>query len=339
MEVQLIEAYVPKKYFEKVNESLQEFPHESYWVSNETDDYTLIRILVKSTETEGILDYLENRVNVIDGFNVLLFPVQTFLTRQNGEQEEQEEKKKEPEDTNLLQRVSRQELLSVIQKSSKINLTYTLLVILSAVVVTVGFLRDSEAIVIGSMVIAPLLGPIISVAFAAILGNYRLIIQSLGTFAFAIGIIILISILFSMVLPVSIDTHEFTSRTHVNLLDIVLAFASGTAGALSILRRLPGSLVGVMVAAALLPPTVVLGTTIGDGMWREAYGSMLLLLVNVMSILLAAIIIFSLSGIQPIKWTEVQRANTSRRLSIVFVGIIVLLLAVAILVGEQVDLT
>ncbi len=338
MEIQLIEAYVPKKYFEKVNESLQEFPHESYWVSNETDDYTLIRILVKSTETEGILDYLENRVNVIDGFNVLLFPVQTFLTRQNGEEEEPKEKK-EPEEKNLLQRVSRQELLSVIQKSSKIDMTYTLLVILSAVVVTVGFLRDSETIVIGSMVIAPLLGPIISVAFAAILGNYRLIFHSLGTFAFAIGIILLISILFSMVLPVSIHTNEFTSRTHVNLLDIVLAFASGTAGALSILRRLPGSLVGVMVAAALLPPTVVLGTSIGDGMWREAYGSMLLLLVNVTSILLAAIIIFSLSGIQPIKWTEVQRADTSKRLSIVFVGTIVLLLAVAILVGEKVDLT
>ncbi|TLS35967.1 TIGR00341 family protein [Pseudalkalibacillus caeni] len=339
MEVQLIEAYVPKKYFDKINESLQEFPHESYWVSNETDDYTLIRMLVKTTETEEILDYLENRVNVIEGFNVLLFPIQTFLTRKSEEEDKEKEKEKEPEDTNRLQRVSRQELLSVIQQSSKISLSYTLLVILSAIVVTVGFIRDSEAVVIGAMVIAPLLGPIISVAFAAILGNYRLVLQSLGTLFFAIVIVIFISILFSMALPVSINTHQFMSRTHVNLLDIVLALASGTAGALSTLRRLPGSLVGVMVAAALLPPTVVLGTTIGDAMWHEAYGSMLLLLVNITSVMLAAIIVFSLSGIQPIKWTEVQKANTSRRLSIIFVSAIVILLAIAILMGEKVDLT
>ncbi|WP_156288442.1 TIGR00341 family protein [Oceanobacillus salinisoli] len=337
MDLQLVEAYVPDKYFDKVDESLKEYPHVSYWVSIESKDRTLIRVLVETKNTEEILNYLESLTHLIDGFEVLLFPVQTYITRTTEEEKEQKRKEVE-EETNKLQRASRQELIGTIQKSSHITLTYTLLIILSAIVVTIGFIQNSQAVIIGAMVIAPMLGPVISMAFSSILGDFQLLRSSSFTLLYAIIIVVGISICFTFFFPVPMESSEFSSRTHANVSDIVLALASGTAGALSILNRLPGSLVGVMVAVALLPPTVVVGMTIGSGMWQEAYGSTLLLVGNIASVILAAIIIFSLSGIRPVKWNEVDKAKTSRKLSILFVSLVIILLLIVILFSNNLDL-
>lgn len=337
MDLQLVEAYIPDKYFEKVTESLHKFALVSYWVSRESEERKLIRVLVETKNTEEVLNYLENVSNVVDGFEVLLFPVQSYLTRLT-EEEKEKIKQEEKADTTKIQRASRHELLGAIEKSSRITLNYTLLVILSAIVVTIGFIKDSEAVIIGAMVIAPMLGPVISIAFSSILGDFSLIRHSSITLLYAIAIGIGIAILCSFVLPVPLDNTEFASRTHVNLSDIVLALASGTAGALSIISRLPDALVGVMVAVALLPPTVVLGMSLGEGLWQEAFGSGLLLVGNISSVILAAIIVFSLSGIRPVKWKDVDRAKTSQKLSILFVSITIIILITAILFSNHVDI-
>lgn len=337
MDLQLIEAYVPDKLLKKVDESLREYPHLSYWISVESKGRTLIRVLVETNNTEEILNYLEGAAQVIEGFEILLFPVQTYITRLTEEEKEQRKKEVE-ENANKLQRASRQELLGTITKSSHITLTYTLLIVIAAIVVTIGFIRNSQAVIIGAMVIAPMLGPVISMAFFAILGDFQLLRSSTITLIYAVFIVIGISIGFAFFFPVPIENSEFALRTHVNIVDLVLAFATGIAGALSILNRLPGSLVGVMVAVALIPPNVVLGMSIGSAMWQEAYGSMLLLVGNIASVILAGIIVFSLSGIQPVKWNEVDKAKTSRKLSILFVSLVIIVLIFVILFSNKVDL-
>jgi uncharacterized hydrophobic protein (TIGR00341 family) len=338
MNFQLIEVYVPNKHFEKVDESLRKFNHTSYW---EFDHYEsnrkFIRILVEVIDTEEILNYLENVSNVIDGFEVLLFPVHTYLTRDTETEKDRHQKAKEKEEMKI-QRASRQELLGDMERSSKVTVSYTVLVIISAIVGTIGIIKNSPAVVIGSMVIAPMIGPALSIAFSAILGDYQLFWRSSVTLFFAVVIITSISIAFSMLFTVPLDSPEYVTRTHVNISDIVLALASGVAGALSILKRMGGSLVGVMVAVALLPPNIVFGMSIGSQKWEYAYGAFLLLLVNINSILLSAIIVFSLSGIRPVKWKELQRAHTSKRLSITFVSLIIFLLVIAVLVSNGVDL-
>lgn len=337
LDLQLVEAYIPNKHFEKITASLQKYPIVSFWVSRESDDRKLIRILVETKNTEEILDYLENVTNVADGFEVLLLPVRSYLTRLSDEEKELI-KQEEKEDARKIQRASRHELLGSIEKSSRITLNFTLLVILSAIVVTIGFIKNSEAVIIGAMVIAPMLGPVISIAFSSILGDFSLLRHSSMTLFYGIVIVIGIAIVMTFFLPVPVENNEFASRTHVNLSDIVLALASGTAGALSIISQLSGAIVGVMVAVALLPPTVVLGMTIGEGLWQEAYGSALLLMGNINSVILAAIIVFSISGIRPVKWKDVDRAKTSRKLSIIFVSVTILLLITAILFSHHVDL-
>jgi uncharacterized hydrophobic protein (TIGR00341 family) len=336
MDLQLIEAYIPKRHFEKVDQSLQDLSHVSYWSTNESKERMLVRILVHTKHTEETLNFLEKVSNLIEGFEVMLIPVQAYITRKSDD-EKAEEKKTQGEKDQKFLRASRQELYETILRSSKINLNYTLLVILSALVVIVGFMKNSPAVVIGAMVIAPMLGPVISIAFASILGDYHVLWRSFLTLHFGIALVFFISLCFGY-FYIPLDSTEFAARTQVDFTDVILALASGAAGALSILNRLPGALVGVMVAVALLPPIVVLGMTTGGLMWDKALGALLLLLVNINSILLSAIAVFSLSGIRPLKWEEMQRAYTSRRLSIFFVSLIILFLIIVITISEKLHL-
>jgi uncharacterized hydrophobic protein (TIGR00341 family) len=339
MNLQLIDIRIPTKHFEKTGEKLQSFPHKSYWSHEISAEIQNVRMIVESEHVEEILNYLEEISNVVDGFETVLIPVQTYISRDTIHERTNEKEGKEEEDNkdqSKLLRISRQELIQTIEKNSYITMNYTLLIILSAVVATVGFIKNSEAVVIGAMVIAPMIGPVISISFSAILGDYKKMSKSMLTFLFGFAIVIIISIGFSYFFQMGTDTDQFLARAEVTISDFVLALASGAAGALAIINRLSGSLVGVMVAVALLPPTVAFGLSIGQALWSEAYGSFLLIIVNVTCILLSAITIFSISGIRPVRWKEVQRANVSRTLSFVFIGAILGLLLLVIIVGQGV---
>ncbi|SES96091.1 TIGR00341 family protein [Salinibacillus kushneri] len=337
MKMQLIEAYIPKRHFEETNRALQEFPHLSYMTFREGENMLLVRMVVESSSVEEILNYLEHETNVVEGFETVLIPVQTYISKQTLQNVDNEGSESEQEESKLV-RASRQELIQTIEKNSNITLNYTLLIILSAIVATVGFIKDSEAVVIGAMVIAPMIGPIISVAFSAILGDYQRVVQSLITFLFGFVIVVGISIGFSFLFGMGTENNEYVARTEVTLSDFFLALASGAAGALSTLNRLSGNLVGVMVAVALLPPTIAIGLSIGQAYWDDTFGSLLLITVNTTCILLSAITIFSISGIRPLRWREVQRANVSRTFSFIFVGVIVAILVVVILFGQNVKI-
>lgn len=336
MALQLIEAYIPKKYFEKVDKKLQSFDIVNRWNEPQSDeaDSTLIRLLVEATKSEEILNYLESIANLIEGFEVLLFPVQTFIKKETEQAIEEKEKNNENERIKI-ERASRQELYLAIEGMSQFDFTFMLFIFLSSIVVTIGLIKDSAAIVIGGMVIAPLLGPIIALAFSSILGDYKLARHSLKTVSLGILIALVIAIFFSVLSGIETQNHEFMSRTHVQISDIILALASGAAGALSVLKGGSGTLVGVMVAVALLPPTIVLGMTIGGGIWSEAIGALLLILANVTSILLSAIAVFTFSGIRPIKYEEIQKAHNSKVFSLVFTSIIVVLLIIAIVYSHK----
>ncbi len=330
----MVEVYVPKHHYETVKEKLLSFDHQSIWVSNESEERKLLRILVDTNDVEEILNHLEEVSNVIEGFETMLIPVRAYFSKDTVNNPEEEAQENERERAKLL-RASRHELITAAEKNSHISMNYSLLILLSAIVATVGFIKDSEAVVIGAMVIAPMIGPVIAAAFSSVLGDYKLLGKSAVTSLYGIGIIVIISVLFGYLFEAGMEADQYLSRTEVKVSDLFLGVAAGAAGALAFLKRLSGNLVGVMVAVALLPPTVALGMSLGDGMLSYAYGAFLLVTLNIMSIMLAAVIIFSLSGIRPVRWEEVQRANVSRSLSIVFVIVIISVLILVILFGHN----
>lgn len=321
MKLQLLEIYAPQDFLD-MEYMKDNFPVVSYWISEELKEKKLTRILVETNDVEQILNYLEKLPGGENAYQVMLLPVQTYLPRK---------KKKQKDEEKDLERASRHELYTTVEESGHISVSYMWFIVFSSVVATVGIIKNSPAIVIGAMVIAPIIGPVTAVSFASVLGDFRLMRHSILTSLFGIGIPTLVATIFGFFFQPPVYSDEFLSRTDIQIIDVVAALASGAAGALSFVKRNEGALVGVMVSVALLPPAVVFGMILGTGKWEEAVVPFILLMVNVNSILLSAVIVFWLSGIKPNNWQDLQKANISRKLSLLFISTISIVLITAII--------
>jgi uncharacterized hydrophobic protein (TIGR00341 family) len=321
MNLQLLEIYTPREFLD-MKKIKGNFPVVDYWTFEESEKRMLTRILLETNDVEQILNYLENLPSDKNAYQVMLLPVQTYLPREDVEEEDKEKD---------LQRASRHELYTAVEVSSHTSISYMWFIIFSSIVATVGIIKNSPAIVIGAMVIAPIIGPVTAVSFASVLGDFKLMRQSLLTALFGVGIPIIVSTAFGLFFEPPASSSEFLSRTDIQIIDVVAALAAGAAGALSFVKRNEGALVGVMVSVALLPPAVVFGMILGTGKWEEAIVPFILLMVNVNSIILSAVIVFWVSGIKPNNWQDIQKANNSRKLSLLFISSICILLITAII--------
>lgn len=192
---------------------------------------------------------------------------------------------------------------------------------------SIGLIHDDVPVIIGAMVIAPLLGPILALAFGVAIGERRFVISAIKTNAAGLGLTLLAAAAIGWILPLPLDGDELMGRTDVGLHTIALALAAGAAGVLSLTTGLSGALVGVMVAVALMPPAVSLGLFLGGGEFNNAYAAALHLMANIVSISLAAQLVFLASGIRPRSWYKRKKSEQSVRNIVLFW--VVLLLAVA----------
>ena len=192
--------------------------------------------------------------------------------------------------------------------AAKPSLEFFALLITSSVIATIGLVDNSAAVVIGAMVIAPLMDPIISLAFAIANRNIRLAIQSLSLITLGIAVVVVVSSIVYKSLNVDYIDTQIISRVFPNLTDLVIAIAAGAAGAFAHSRlKLVGSLAGVAIAVALVPPLCVTG--IGLQLSAQAsvrfgnaiipslshdipQGSFLLFITNLLGITGASIIVF-----------------------------------------------
>ena len=209
---------------------------------------------------------------------------------------------------NLENRIPRKELYQARISSSKPSLGFFVLLLCAAVIATLGLISNSTAVVIGAMIVAPLMDPILSLAFALSISNNKLAKRSLLTVLIGVITVIATAALLATVLDVSEVNREMTSRTAPNLIDLGVAVAAAVAGSFSMTReRLSNSLAGVAIAVALVPPLCVCG--IGLSMGNEVVavfgrgtvagltnqiseGSFLLFLVNLIGITVASLFIF-----------------------------------------------
>jgi uncharacterized hydrophobic protein (TIGR00341 family) len=154
------------------------------------------------------------------------------------------------------------------------------------------------------MVIAPLLGPNIALAFAATLGDRDLLLKSFKTNMAGVAFALSLSIAIGWFWPPITLNPEILARTAVGFDDVVLALASGAAAVLSLTSGIASALVGVMVAVALLPPTATLGMVL-------ASGAALLLAVNIVCVNISANLVFLFKGVRPRTWLEKRNARQS----------------------------
>ncbi len=209
------------------------------------------------------------------------------------------------------------------------------MVFLSTIVASIGLIENNVAVIVGAMVIAPLLGPNIALAFATSLGDSELMWQSLKTNFVGLALALLMAMAIGLIWPDHLHSSEIMVRTDVGLDGVLLALASGAAAVLSLTTGLSSALVGVMVAVALLPPTATLGMMLGSGQLNLALGAGLLLAVNVVCINLSAKLMFQLKGVKPRTWLEKRKARQSVSIYILIWVVTLGILLTAIMVRHR----
>ncbi|KPL03075.1 MAG: hypothetical protein AMJ90_04115 [candidate division Zixibacteria bacterium SM23_73_2] len=337
MALRLIEAVLPKQYEHKVQEILKDHKVLGIWQQGLSEEKVLVRVLLPTVETEAILDLLKKHYSHLDGFRVMLLSVEASLPRPDEPEKktEKEKPKEKPTPQAKVNRKSRQEIYTDINQSSKLSTVYLVMVILSTIVAALGILLNNIFAIIGAMVIAPLLGPNVALSLATTLGDIDLAKRALKANLSGIFTALFISIIIGTIFTVSPDIHVLAFRTKTGLGDVVLALASGSAGALAFTTGISTALVGVMVAVALLPPLVTFGLLLGSGHFQMALGAMLLLLINLICINLAGVTTFLAQGIRPITWWEADRAKKATRDAIIIWGVLLLALIIVILLTQR----
>jgi uncharacterized hydrophobic protein (TIGR00271 family) len=217
-----------------------------------------------------------------------------------------------------------QELFVTLRQSASVTSVFIMLMILSALLATTGLFQNSVPVIIGAMILAPLMSPIVSFAMGVVRGEKELLTGSAATLLVGVVTALLFSCLFTYLMPLVILTDEMKSRLNPNILDLMVAVISGVAGAYAHAKsEIAKSLAGVAIAVALIPPLSVTG--IGIGWWDIdiVYGSFLLFMTNLAGMTLAAALTFLILGFAPVKRATKGIVWTSLFLVVVTIPLIV----------------
>lgn len=330
--MRLVQVTIPAGKRETVLDTLDGLEVD-YVVTDETSKRDITGIAYFPLPTEAVEEVLEElrAAGLEEEAYTVVLDAQTVISRRFERLEEkyEEESKEDPA------RIAREELSATVSDLVPSISTFLVMSVVSAVVATAGILLDSPAIVVGSMVIAPLIGPAMATSVGSVIADRDMFLrgvrlQAIG-FALAIAAAAGFAVLARSIhlVPPGLDIlaiDQVSGRLSPDFLSLAVALGAGVAGALSLSTGVSTALVGVMIAAALIPPTAVIGIGIAWSMPEAVLGSSVLVLVNVLSINLAALVVLWYEGYRPEDWFHLEEARmaTLKRVTVLVAAIAVL---------------
>ena len=333
MNLRMMELIAPPETASKARKIVEDKNILGIWNDDLEDGCAVLRVLLDVEQTETISDTLSEKFGNVEGFRIMLFSVEATLPQPEIEEEEDDSDDKAQGPG----RVSREELYSDVTDGSQLDPIYLAMVFLSTLVAGIGLILNDVATIIGAMVIAPLLAPNVSLALAATLGDLELGWRSLKANAAGLLLSLFVAYLMGLIFTIDPSSQEMISRTMVSLKHIIIALAAGSAGVLAFTRGVPATIVGVMVAVALLPPLVDVGLLLGAGYMQLAVGATILTFTNLICINLAGVATFLIQGVRPRSWWEEKKAQKASRIALATWFILLLIFAVIIWYWGQFD--
>jgi uncharacterized hydrophobic protein (TIGR00271 family) len=187
-------------------------------------------------------------------------------------------------------------VLKQIAEDSGWSGRYAFLILISASISLLGLLMPSVAVLIGAMLLSPLMMPIIGLGFGIATLDFREMRRAATALGLGAAIAVTLSVILVSVSPVQTITSEIAGRTQPTLFDLLVALLSAIAGAYALIRGRGGTVVGVAIAIALMPPLVVVGFGIATWNGTIFAGSLLLFLTNAVTISLTAALVARVYG-------------------------------------------
>ncbi|WP_019504871.1 TIGR00341 family protein [Pleurocapsa sp. PCC 7319] len=329
MDLCLIKVFLPLTEEQNIQQLLSSYPGLETESIFKSQQQLLVNILLKKERVETVVDDLKQKFPNLEDCQLLVLPAETRPSQTNVKLPKFSETDKDD-------RVDQQEVYTQISQGIRLDTTEISLVILSTVIAAIGLVQGSEVVIIGAMVIAPLLKPNMALAVATTFGDLSLAIKTIKVGLTEIVISLLLSILLGILVPVNLGMNEIAIRTSVNLSDVVLAFASGVAGAISLTVDEQKAVVGVMVSVALLPPLVVLGMLIGSQLWQPAIETAVLVSTNIVCLNLAAIATFWLRDVRPQQWWQKFQASKITGIATTF-WLVILAILISVIFMFQIN--
>ncbi|QCJ48317.1 DUF389 domain-containing protein [Haloprofundus sp. MHR1] len=278
--------------------------------ATEREDTVLVEFPLPTQAVGYVIDELRD-AGVDDREYTVIASAETAKTRNYHELEERFVAGVEEDDA-----VAREEIRAKALDMHRSKLTYYSMTMFSAIVAASGLLLDSPAVVVGAMVIAPQVGSALIAGVGISLNDRRMIrigfAQQFFGFgaailgAFALGLLLQSGQIVTSVLDVS-TVSQISKRISPGLLSLLVGLCAGAAGAFGLATALPVSLVGVMIAAALIPAAAAVGIGLAWGLPSVYLGAGVLLVANAVAVNVSAFLVLWYLGYRPDSWTENTR--------------------------------
>ena len=225
------------------------------------------------------------------------------------------------------------ELVQDLRRGSHWHADFVVMLALASAIATLGLLQNSPAVVIGSMLLAPLMTPMIGFGLALVQANERLIRLTVRAIVLGFALTLFVSFLIALISPGGETlSAETLSRGQPNVLDLLIALFAGAAAAYSMARPgISGAVAGVAIATALVPPVCSVGIALAYGYLLVAGGAATLFLTNLIAIVLSASLTYFAMGVRSER-AFVRYRRLARR---VFAALGIALLALSVPLGER----
>ncbi|QSX00401.1 TIGR00341 family protein [Haloterrigena alkaliphila] len=326
--MRLVEILIPKEKRQIVEETLEEEGLDYTLITEESreEPSVVITFPLPAPAVESVLDDLRNAGLEENSYTVVV-EAETVVSEQYDELEQRYAQN--------TARISREEMRARAKDLTPRFSTYVVMMVLSMFVATAGLLLDSPAVVVGSMVIAPLIGPALGASVGTVIDDDALFRRAIKQQAVGLAVGVVTASAFAFVVrttalvPPTIDLFaisEIEGRLTPDLLSLVIAIGAGVAGAWTLTAGTATALVGVMMAVAVVPPLGVVGIGIAWGLPGVAIAASVLVLVNMVTINITSLGVLWYKGYRPDNWFQQDEARvaTEKRAVALAVTIVVL---------------
>lgn len=220
-------------------------------ITYKVDGHTGVRIVVTDGSPDELLQDLRAQIEADPDADNFYLVSESLAMVPRPEPEEPEES-----------RAATDEIESFVEEGAQFTKTFVILSVISGILATAGLIKDSPAVLVGAMVLAPLFKPIASIGAGIVLGRVREALRGAILLAGALAMAAAAGALVTLVTPGANATHAVEARTGVSPFDLVIALATGVAMAYTLIRRDSISMVGIVVAASLMPVASALGVAV-----------------------------------------------------------------------------
>ena len=321
----LLQIIADPEDIDTVCKCFEDLPPTQWWrlPMDEDEGRQMVFVALFKADSQEVMDAVSEALEGRENWRLFSLPAEASLP----ELEDEEEEARRAEKENVS---AREEIYRDVRQGTALTVDYLVMTGLAAFVAAIGLSQGQVAVVIGAMVIAPLLGPILAFAFGTAIGNFRLLGIALRALGAGLAVATVVGVILGFILPEGYpDTSMMDFSGALSLRALALPLAGGAAAALMHAGGQTSGLVGVMVAAALLPPLAAFGLFLGIGEIGNAVRALATVITNVVAINLAAQVVFLAKGIRPRTW-ESPEHRTSVRVSLAASGGLVVLMAAAL---------